>query len=179
MRTMSPSLDTVISQPTAGLESELRGYASVYREGMNSNSPLYQFLCFYKIIEAVRVRRDRLSAGAASHGQVIKRPAERIPRDDAELKTWLASVFPKHYPWQTLMLEDITPPECRGKKTNDVAQNVLRPLRDKIAHNIFSDAGELSQSVDEIVDVDEVQKWLPTAKCIARLNLRNEFNLDY
>lgn len=179
MRTMSPSLDTVISQPAAGLESELRGYASVYREGMNSNSPLYQFLCFYKIIEAVRARRERLSVEAAAQGRIIKLPGERIPRDDAELKAWLESVFPKQYPWHALTLADVIPPECRGKKTNDVAQNMLRPLRDKIAHNIFSDAGELLASVDEIVDVDEVHKLLPTAKCIVRLNLKNEFNLDY
>jgi hypothetical protein len=116
VRMMSPSLDTVISRPKGGLEAELRGYASVYREGMNSNSPLYQFLCFYKIVEAVRARRDRLSAEAAAQGRIIRRPAERIPRDEADLKAWLRSVFPKHYPWHNLVLEDVVPHECRARK---------------------------------------------------------------
>ena len=39
----------------------LRGLSSLYREGMNSSSPTYAFLCFYKIIESVKKRRQHIA----------------------------------------------------------------------------------------------------------------------
>lgn len=39
---------------TLQLTQEFCQYASIYREGMNTNSSFYRFLCFYKIIEAFR-----------------------------------------------------------------------------------------------------------------------------
>jgi hypothetical protein len=39
---------------TPYLSEDFCKYASVYREGMNSESPFYRFLCLYKIIESVR-----------------------------------------------------------------------------------------------------------------------------
>jgi methylamine utilization protein MauJ/SEC-C motif-containing protein len=48
---------------------DFKFYASLYREGLNSNSPIYQFLCFYKIIEGLRARRNRIAAELKGKGR--------------------------------------------------------------------------------------------------------------
>jgi hypothetical protein len=42
-------------------DSEFARYASMYRKAFNSNSPVYRFLCPFKSIEGIRVRRARPS----------------------------------------------------------------------------------------------------------------------
>jgi methylamine utilization protein MauJ len=69
--TFMPPFQTtpLVCGPRAALTSDIRGYASLYREALNSNSPVYQFLCYFKIIESVRQRRARLGAEARARGE--------------------------------------------------------------------------------------------------------------
>ncbi len=45
--------------PADRVELKLRGYASLYRESLNSNSPAYSFLCLYRILEGLMTDRDQ------------------------------------------------------------------------------------------------------------------------
>lgn len=54
--------------PTAELKPEFRGYVSLYREALGSNSPVYTFLCFFKIIEGIRARQTHLALEAKKTG---------------------------------------------------------------------------------------------------------------
>src|SRR5207245_1178130 len=49
---VNPSLEVAWAVPARGtMSEEFRRYASLYREASNSNTPAYQLLCFFKIIE--------------------------------------------------------------------------------------------------------------------------------
>jgi hypothetical protein len=54
----------------------------------------------------------------------------------------------------------------------------LRNLRDQIAHSIM-DTGELSLSLDDLVQLQRVSKWLPLTRCIARRMLKNDFPTQF
>jgi hypothetical protein len=70
--------------------SDFRFYASLYRESMNSNSPLYQFLCLFKIIEGIAARRKRVEREKRRRGESISASAEIVPSDSTTWKAWLA-----------------------------------------------------------------------------------------
>lgn len=59
--------------PIVELKPEFRGYASLYREALSTNSEVYAYLCLFKIIEGVLTRRHRLDKEAKSAGTPIKR----------------------------------------------------------------------------------------------------------
>lgn len=151
-----------------------RGYAALYREALNSNSPLYQFLCLYKILEGIRVLRSRLGIKAKKQRQAFRRPEERIPKEPASFVPWLASIFPGWTHWNEAALNGIFRPNVLGKKVGQVIDDHLRPLRREIAH-LFSDTGEMFSSLDDSLHYGEVQSWLPLTRCLARLLIKNEF----
>jgi hypothetical protein len=92
--TFDPPFQTtpLFSLPTAALRPDLRGYASLYRE-LNSNSPVYQYLCYFKIIESVRLRRELLGAAAGARGDAFSRPPKVFPSNPEELTNWLNALF--------------------------------------------------------------------------------------
>jgi hypothetical protein len=53
-----------------------------------------------------------------------------------------------------------------GKKINNLFDNHLRPIRDKIAHGIL-DSGEFLL-LDKQEDLELVGRWLPLLRCLAR-----------
>ena len=60
---MSPHVERPMEiAPTATMTKEFRGLAALYREALDRNTPAFQFLCYYKILEGIRKRRDRLIA---------------------------------------------------------------------------------------------------------------------
>lgn len=140
-------------------DSEFGHYASMYREALNSNSPVYRFLCLFKIIEGIRVRRARLGKEAGSDRTKCVRPMERIPNDDEAAKAWLNAIFPIHREWDGLTLSQMFPAESRGKNLMHLVQKDLTNLRDQIAHSIMR-SGELSLSADDLVQIQRVNKWL-------------------
>ncbi len=154
--------------------SEFAHYASMYREALNSNSSVYRFLCLFKIIEGIRVRRARLGKETGGDRETCFRPMEIIPKDDGTLKAWLNAIFPIHREWDGLTLNQMFPQESKGKRLMHIVGAELTKLRDEIAHGIMR-SGELSLSVDDLVQIQRVNKWVPLTRCIARRMLKNDF----
>ena len=172
---VNPVVEAAWAVPASGtISEEFRRYASLYREDLNSNTPAYQFLCFFKIIEGVQGRRARVSAYAKSKGQQPKRYDERIPANRSDCELWLKAIFYGRQPWDSLSLDEIFRPEILGKKISRVIESELRPLRVRVAHAVL-DSGEPTLMADEGLDVQKITKWIPLAKCIARRMLRSEF----
>jgi hypothetical protein len=166
-------------RPTANLPPEFRGYASLYREALNSNSSVYQFLCLFKMIEAMLKRRARLGAEARKAGKQFTRQHETIPASpDAAIK-WLNAIFSIRPNWDAMALTSLFPAEVAGKSFQYVIDKVLYPMRVDIAHAISSQSGELTLTVDELLHTQNLHKWLPLTKCIVRRMLKNDFPADF
>jgi hypothetical protein len=119
------------------LTDEFCEYASLYREGMNSNSAFYRFLCFYKIIESLNLRRGRINEAAKKAGQSVHRPREVMPNNESELIALLKQVYPWRQQWDTFALNQIWPPEAMGKRLGGIREKYLEPLRVGIAHALL------------------------------------------
>jgi hypothetical protein len=166
--------------PTANLLPEFRGYASLYREALNSNSSVYQFLCLFKMVEAMLKRRARLGAEARKAGQPFTRKHETIPATtDAAAITWLNAIFSIRPNWDQMALASLFPSEVAGKSFQYVIDKVLYPMRVDIAHAILSQSGDLTLTVDELLHTRNLNKWLPLLKCIVRRMLKNDFPADF
>lgn len=158
---------------------EMRAFASLYREALNSNSVAYQYLCFYKIIESIFERRKRLGEERAKSGNPFP-PLGNLPSNAEEAQTWLNSIFPVRPDsyWSNMHLSSILYPESLGKKIGNVVENILEPLRKKIAHAL-SESGEWLLSTDEALHINEIHKWLPLAKCISRKLIKIDFQSEF
>jgi hypothetical protein len=177
---VTPSLEVPLAiMPTATLMPEFRGYASLYREALSSNSAVYQFLCLFKMIEGMLKRRARLGAEARKQGTTITRSEERIPGELKDTTPWLNTIFPVRRTWDPMALSSIFPTEVFGKSFQYVIDKFLYPMRIDIAHAITSQSGELTQSIDELLHSKNVNKWLPLTKCMVRRMLKNEFPSDF
>ncbi len=157
------------------LEQEFRGYASLYREAMNSNSPVHRFLCFFKVIEGIRARRKRVDRAARAQGQPVPaRPPENTPGQREDFSPWLSRIFHIRRKWDEMALSSIFLPEISDKDFDWIYDHKLNPLRVDVAHGLF-EKGELKLSADELLHTNRVEQWLPITKCIARRMLKNEF----
>ena len=153
-------------------------YASMYREGMNSNSGFYRFLCFYKIIESIPLRRGRTNEAAKKAGQDVRRFHEIIPANEAELLVLLKQLYPWRQQWDSLALGQLVPSEVLGKKIGQVRDKYLNPLRVGIAHALLR-TGEIRITLDKLDHIQTVNKWLPLCRILARMMLRNEFPAEF
>lgn len=165
--------------PTAELKPEFRGYASLYREALNSNSSVYSFLCLFKVIEGISLRRRTLAIEAKKAGAKFSRPQRRVPQQPDERIPWLNAIFPVRQTWDPMALNSIFRTEALGKKFGDIVDNILRPLRVDIAHALSATSGELKLSVDELLHTQTVNNWLPLTKCIVRRLLKDEFPTQF
>ena len=165
--------------PVTELKPEFRGYASLYREGLGSSSNVYRFLCLYKIAEGILSRRARLAEEAQIAGRIVQRYREILPTKPEEISAWLDAIFPVRRKWDAMALESAVPPEVRGKKFGYVVNHVLQPLRVNVAHALSAKSGELTMSVDELLHVQTISKWLLLTKCIVRRMLKNEFPTEF
>lgn len=166
--------------PSAQLEHEFLGCASIYREALNTNSPPYRYLCLYKIIEGLRVRRARLATEAKRCGQQPRRfQGEDIPERKEDFVPWLNAIFSIRPTWDDMALSQIFVAEATGRSITHVADKFLRPLRDNIAHALSKPSGELTMSADELLHMREVNKWLPLTKSIVRRMMKNEFPAQF
>ena len=163
----------------AALNPDFRGYAALYREALNSNSLVYQFLCYFKIMESVRKRRERLGGEARARGETFLRPPEVFPAAAGELTVWLNALFTVRPPvWDEMVMESLLLPEVAGKKFGTIIERELIPLRTSIAHALFEGA-ELSLSVDVAETHEKVNRVLPVIKCMVRRMLKNEFPSEF
>lgn len=157
--------------------SEFAHYASLYREALNSNSAPYRYLCLFKIIEAIRARRERLANEAVKNGQKARSLVERVPASETDFQKYLDPIYHIRE-WHTLALRQIFPPAIRGKKFNQIIDDELRPLRNEVAHGIL-DSGEVGISADDLVKVEKVNLWLPLTRTMVRRMLKNDFGSEF
>ncbi len=106
------------------LAHEFDRYIAFYREAMNSSSLLYEFLCFFKIIEGIRDRRIRIDAETAASGAVPSRPPETLPMDWAEASRWFRKIYRVRQPSED-EFDTLVPQEARGKKIFRVVNETL------------------------------------------------------
>jgi hypothetical protein len=166
--------------PTAELDNEFLGCASIYREALNANSPPYRYLCLYKIIEAIRERRPRVAAEARKLGQNPRQfRFEEIPARMDDLIPWLNAIFSVRPNWGDMEVGQILVPGAVGRSFGFVIEEFLRPLRVKVAHALSEPSGALTMSADELLHTSEVNKWLPLTKCLVRRMMRNEFPTQF
>ena len=177
---ISPHLERPMQiAPTGTMSKEFRSLAALYREALSSNTPPFQFLCYFKILEGIRKRRWQLIAEAKVAGtEIPKSPVQIVPADEPQFIPWLNAVYGVGRPWDFIMLESIFVKEARGKKVNQVIDDYLRPVRDRIAHAVL-DSGTLTLSADEDLDVREIYKWLSLMKCIVRHMLKSDFPKEF
>lgn len=149
--------------------------AALYREGLQSNSSVYRFLCFFKILEISRKRRGL--PGKKSKAMAGKiRSGEVIPSSLPELKIWLGAIYAPR-DWSKPMLDLMIPLEARGRKINSIADKEFLNLRHRIAHGIL-DSGQVLH-LDDPSAVEEIAFWLPLLRCAVRRTLKNDFPARY
>ena len=157
--------------------SDFAHYASLYREALNSNSAPYRYLCLFKIIEAIRTRRERLANEAVKSGQKPRSLVERVPALETDFQKYLVPIYHVRE-WHSLALIQVFPPAIKGKKFNQIIDDELRPLRNEVAHGIM-DSGELGISADDLVKVEKVNFWLPLTRTMVRRMLKNDFGSEF
>jgi hypothetical protein len=134
-------------------------FTHLYREGANSSSVNYGFLCFFRIAEGVmKLRRKRITEGEGK-----KVSLSDVFLDDEVIEGEEADLFPT---------------ELRGKSIW-VACKKLYEQRDKVAHAFLNREDPVSGYGDIIADRLEEEEQAATrraqARYIARLMLESEF----
>jgi hypothetical protein len=167
--------------PVDNASVEQQKYLSLYREALNSTSSNYSFLCFYRIVEGLRHHRETTRAAVVKAAlQKGEKPqallSERIPSEVADQTQWLNSLYSKPQGWDEEALKAVFIPEIVGKKLSHVIDKgqALHVLRNKISHAVL-ESDKPVISIDNSLDVAEVEKWLPVVKFIARYLLLDEF----
>ena len=164
---------------TATFMPEFRSYAALYREALNTNSPVYEFLCLFKIIESLRGRRIRFARDAKKTNANYIPPTEVLPGNTGEIKAWLEALFYIRREFDLSTFESAVPPDLRGRTAADVIENVLKPLRVNVAHALFGSRGELPLSSDDLLHTHKLTHRLFVTKCLVRRMLKNDFPNDF
>ncbi len=179
LRVVTPHFDMAFGAgPLSQLSDDFCHYASLYREGLNTNSRFYRFLCFYKVIESLERRRNRVNGERSRAGQTIQVRDERLPRDRTGVSEFLRRVYPWRSSWDDMSIEQLFPSDVWGRNLSHVKNKFLNPLRTGISHALL-ETGEIRISIDHIEHIQEVNKWLPLCRVLARLMLCNEFPKEF
>lgn len=137
-------------------------FMRLYREGANSSSVDYGFLCFFRIAEGVMLLRRKTIAEQESKSW------KKVPRPE---------VFLDHETVENDK-EDLFPPELLGKSLFEVYEN-LKEDRVKVGHGFLDEEDPLQNYEDIIADRLEDEEWAGTrraqARYLARRMLRSEF----
>ncbi len=164
----------------ASMSAHYRAFVSLYREALESNSRVYQFLCLFKIAEGLRNRRTQLAATAKAKGDVVpSRPSERIPKAPVEFAPWLDAIYPGRRSWDPTALDSVFVAEALGRKINDLLDKELVDLRNDVAHALSDSTGSLTLVVDEALHLARIDRWLPLMKCIVRRMLKDDFPSEF
>jgi len=164
----------LVSDAKVNFIGDFQVYASLYREALNSNSPIYRFLCFYKIIEALRIRRNRLAVERRRNGETPTREREVLPSEKASATAWLKDLFELRSESDEMSIPYVFPAGTFGKRFNKIIDSVLTPLRVGIAHAVL-ETGETTLVAHELLHMKQVRLWLPLTNCIARQMLKSDF----
>ena len=127
MTFMPPFLETPFAVMAQGqMPADFRGYAGMYREALVSNSPVYQLLCYFKIIESIRARRARLGKEARQFGRPFTRYQEVFPNDGESLRAWLDTIFAiRPSAWDDMTVDSLLLPEIVGKRFGAIFEAFL------------------------------------------------------
>ncbi len=176
-----PFREIPAGMPPIEISEEHQKYASLYREALNTNSSNYQFLCLYRIIEGLRERRQRIRGDVArkAREQVATPPSypeEKIPKDRNQQRELLNSVFAIPRKWGDEALDSVFITNVVERRVGNLIHKgeELHKLRNQIAHAVF-DSGEGVISIDNGLDIDKVEAWLPITKFLARYLLKDAF----
>lgn len=142
---------------------ELRPILASYREGLNSTSPTYQCLCFWKVLEGVKtfhMKRER--AMARSGSTPPPDPLNRlVPTNEADLPDQLEWSLDRFRPYL-------------GKAYRDVMDDSRDTIRNAVAH--ITPGMELLLA-DYFADVEKCREIIPVLRFIARDLIKNEMAL--
>lgn len=131
-----------------------RAAFAVYREGLNSTSPYYALLCFFRVIEGARRYRGKQAPYARGRGIDLS----LFPEPVVENLDEIGRDFPK----------------AIGRRCADVAQQDLADYRHVTAHGADLDDPHAPDQLNE-----EDRYWLavPLARQVARKLLEREWEL--
>lgn len=147
--------NTYLSKP------ECRFVLSAYREGMNAINPIYQALCFYRVVEgADRIRAKRRTAAGSSFREPTN---EVIPAGDA-----LAQ----------LNFHDRAALRPYAGRAFGFARNALRELVRNAASHLDPTGVQESLIADEFADITRCEDAALVLKFMARVMLNNELRSD-
>jgi len=165
-------------------DADFETFASLFREGLNSNSPNYQFLCFFKIIEGIRkIKEERArkeNQQVLLTGNKPVRPREILPSDAAEQQAWLRTLYGKQK-WSGLAIAQVFSSGAGGRKINDLIapSKELDTVRNKIAHTVLRDESLVPLTTDDSGHIREVANWLPLCKSLALYLLKQEYSTAF
>lgn len=115
---MTPYQDALVNPFENNLNDAMLPVYALYREAKNTMSPLYRFLCYYKILEGIyNSLRPELYRLAKEKNITLNRPREIIP-DDPELRTTHPSLIGRP-------IKELFDRELTTDYRNDVAHYVL------------------------------------------------------
>jgi hypothetical protein len=137
-------------------KQEILALVSFYREGMNSTSTSYSFLCFYRILEAIYARRN----------QVAKARKVRFvfDRDDCIGEADLLGL--------TKRMEGYR--EFIGRRFRAIYKSDLTPLRLSIAHGLLGKDDPMKDTPDDSAIRNRAGYLIPITQILARLEIHNE-----
>jgi len=101
-----------------------------------------------------------------------------MPNNEAELIALLKQVYPWRQQWDSFALNQILPAEAMGKRLNGIREKYLNPLRVGIAHALLK-SGEIRITLDKLEHIQEVNKWLPLCRILARIMMNHEFPNEF
>jgi len=116
---------------------------SFYHEALNSSSPKYQFLCYFKVIELVLGLR----------GKKKVRRRDTLPDEE----------------WFRLHLTPDLQARLIGKKITAIRDNALRPIRNRIAHGLLDEDVDGDISNEEVYPYMPVAKLMAERLLLAEL----------
>ena len=133
---------------------ELRMFLAAYREGLNGNSPLYQALSFYKIIEgATKFHTNRVRAatrrGEAALVDPMARQLPADPKDLTDVAEWGRDNFAPYL----------------GKSFAEIRDAVTDTIRNAVAH-ISPNMG--LRIADYAADIQACRAITPVLRYVAR-----------
>jgi hypothetical protein len=136
------------------LTPELRPFVAAYREGLNCNSPSYQALAFYKILEGAKAFQTKRERAA------IKARDAAPPDPMAELMPARLEDVPDAAPWSR---DQFAP--YLGKSFQDVKDTLDDVIRNAVAHLT---PGRDLRVPDYMQDVEKCREVVPVLRYIAR-----------
>ena len=142
-------------------------------------TPAYALVCLYRILEGLFNDRDLRGREASARGEAS--PASLVwfvPQEEKQFIPWMKALYRNSVTWSAVGLQLLFPVEARGRRLTWVKDHHLKPLRDKFAHSIFGDLGDVycEENVENLTAID---RWLPLGEMMVRRLLKDKFPNEF